>query len=101
MKKTKLRTDDETVVDALDLRELCRFCRVEQEWIIELVDYGILDPDGAERHEWRFHGYNIVRARKAGRLHRDLGINAAGIGMILDLMNERDQLIRQMAIHQQ
>jgi len=101
MKKTKLQTHASDIVDAMDLMELCRFCRVEQGWIVELVDHGVLDPDGPEQSDWRFYGYNIVRARKAGRLRRDLGINAAGIGMILDLMNERDRLIRQIAMHQQ
>jgi chaperone modulatory protein CbpM len=64
--------------------------------VTELVEHGVLTPDGASFSEWHFHGTNIVRAKKARRLQRDLGLNAPGIALVLDLLQERDALMRQL-----
>lgn len=95
MRKTTLRSE---VVDALSLTELCHFCHVDEAWIIQLVDHGVLDPVGTSVETWHFQGPNIVRAKKAHRLHHDLGINAAGVAMLLDLLEERDTLMRRLAV---
>ncbi len=93
MKKTTLRSD---IVDALSLHELCRFCQADEAWVVELVNEGVLEPRGSSTEQWRFRGVNIVRAKKARRLTRDLGINAAGIALVLDLLEERDGLLRKL-----
>ena len=84
------------VVESLTSIELCRFCDADETWVTELVEHGVLDPDGATFEEWHFRGVNIVRAKKARRLQRDLGINAPGIAMILDLLQERETLMREL-----
>ncbi len=98
MKKT---TPHSHVVEAMSLQELCRFCRADETWILELVDYGVLSPEGASVTEWHFRGTNIARAKKAQRLNRDLGINTAGIALILDLLAERAAILRQLSRHQE
>jgi chaperone modulatory protein CbpM len=85
------------VLDTLSLTELCRFCGVETRWIVELVDHGAIEPQGVSIEEWQFRGPNIAKAKKARRLNRDLGINAAGVAMVLDLIDERDRLMRRLA----
>tara|TARA_R110002072_G_scaffold6717_15_gene38471 strand:- start:5197 stop:5496 length:300 start_codon:yes stop_codon:yes gene_type:complete len=94
MKKTTLRSD---IVDALSLQDLCRFCQAEEAWVIELVDHGVLEPMGSTTGNWRFVGASIVRAKKARRLNRDLGINTAGVALVLDLLEERDAIMRRLA----
>lgn len=94
MKKTTLRSD---IVDALSLQELCRFCQAEETWVMELVEHGVLEPKGNTRGNWRFVGTSIVRAKKARRLNRDLGVNTAGIALVLDLLEERDEIMRRLA----
>jgi chaperone modulatory protein CbpM len=94
MKKTKSHAD---IVDALTLQDLCRFCHADEAWLIELVEYGVLEPKGATVEKWRFRGANIVRAKKASRLNRDLGINTAGVAMVLELLEERDTVLRRLA----
>ena len=42
-------------------------------------------------------GTSIVRAKKAGRLSRDLGINVPGLALVLELMEERDAARRRLA----
>lgn len=81
---------DETT--ELTLTEFCQACSTSTEWVIELVDEGILEPMGEERTRWRFTGTNLVRARMAMRLQQDLKINLAGIALALDLMEEMETM---------
>jgi chaperone modulatory protein CbpM len=94
MKKAKPRSD---VVETLSLQELCRFCEADEAWVVELVDHGVIEPKGAKAESWRFRGMSIVRAKKARRLVRDLGINTAGVALVLDLLQEREQILRRLA----
>jgi chaperone modulatory protein CbpM len=79
---------------SFSLDELSHACSVRTEYIIELVDEGIIEPLESRRDQqhWYFTGENLLRARKARRLQRDLGINLAGAALVLDLMEEVDQL---------
>jgi chaperone modulatory protein CbpM len=81
--------------DSLTLGELCRACDVHADWVISLIEEGIIEPAGKEVRLWRFSGANLVRVRAALRLQRDLGINLAGIGLALDLMEELETLRKQ------
>jgi chaperone modulatory protein CbpM len=76
----------------LTLADLCRACAVHAERIIELVDAGVLEPQGREPARWIFVGASLHRARKALRLQRDLGIDLAGAALALELLDEIDSL---------
>ncbi len=84
------------ILDALSLEDLCRFCQAEEAWVIELVEHGVLTPTGRAGPDWRFAGDSLRRARKARRLARDLGVNLAGIAIVLDLLDERDAALRRL-----
>jgi chaperone modulatory protein CbpM len=76
----------------LTLADLCRACAVHAERIIELVDAGVLEPQGREPARWIFAGASLHRARKALRLQRDLDIDLAGAALALELMDEIESL---------
>ena len=76
----------------LSLGDLCRACEVHAEYIIALVDEGILEPVGRRQGDWRFGGIGLQRARITLRLQRDLGVNLAGAALVLDLMDEVQRL---------
>ncbi len=76
----------------LTLRQLCDSCAVRAEYIIELVDEGFIEPSGVEKSHWCFSGVSIKRVQKAKRLQRDLGINLAGVALVIDLIDETDHL---------
>lgn len=97
MKKTTLKSD---IVDALSLQDLCRFCHADETWVVDLVEHGVLEPMGSASGNWRFVGTSIARAKKARRLNRDLGINTAGVALVLDLLEERDTILRRLAQHE-
>ena len=78
----------------LTLDEISTACSVHTEYIVELVDEGILEPVGQQREQqrWTFTGRSLLRARKARRLQQDLGINLAGAALVLDMMEEIERL---------
>lgn len=80
----------------LSLGELSQACCVEVEFIVDLVQEGVLEPVDTQ---WRFTGTSLTRLRKAVNLHRDLGLNLAGIALVLDLLEEREQLHAKLAGH--
>jgi len=77
---------------ALTLAELSHACAVRAEFIVKLVEEGVISPLGREPHRWRFSGTHLRRATVAMRLQRDLGVNLAGAALALQLMDELDAL---------
>ncbi|HBG98227.1 MAG: hypothetical protein JKP98_01020 [Rhodobacteraceae bacterium] len=80
------------IVETVTMTEICRSCGVSAEWVIDLVEHGIIDPAEPAAPRWQFHAVSIRRVRRARALQRDLGVNLAGIALALDLIEERDRL---------
>lgn len=74
------------------LGDLSRACSVHAEWIIALVDEGILEPTGKNLSDWRFSGNHLKRAMAVQRLQKDLGVNLPGTALALELLEEIDIL---------
>lgn len=86
-------------LEKIRLRELCRVCGVSAELVIDLVEEGILEPTGHDRAEPVFAAVAVRRVRVVRRLQRDLGVNHAGAGLALDLLDElRDLRARVRAL---
>ena len=83
----------------ISLTEICQACSCRSEWVADLVSEGILEPLGAENDEWLFSGTSLSTAQAAQRLQRDLGVNIAGVALVLELLDDikslRAQLLRQ------
>ena len=54
-----------------------------------------------EPAQWRFTQMSLVTLRRAGRLERDLRLNAAGVALALELMDEIEHLKRRLARFEQ
>ncbi|NOY62119.1 MAG: MerR family transcriptional regulator [Gammaproteobacteria bacterium] len=80
----------------LSLAELSQACCVNAEWLMALVDEGVLEPLAGERC-WRFGGASLYRARTIQRLQHDLGVNVAGAALALELLEEIDTLRARLA----
>jgi len=76
----------------LTLAQVCRACAVQTEFIVELVEEGVLAPAGREPQRWRFTYAHLRRGRVASRLQRDLGVNLAGAALALELLEEIEAL---------
>ena len=81
---------DETAL--LDLDELSALCGTRADYVIELVEAGIIRPQGDRPRSWRFSAIAVMRSRKALRLGRDLDINLSGLAVTLDLLDQVESL---------
>lgn len=63
------------------LREICERGECHAEFVIKLVDYGIIAPveESPEARHWEFDVVALSRLRKAQRLQRDLKMNLPGL----------------------
>jgi chaperone modulatory protein CbpM len=86
---------------ALSARDLERMFAVEQRRIVEWVEEGVISVLEMDAAEWRFSGAQLRRARIALRLERDLGVNAAGVALALELLEELEQLRRERRVGRQ
>ncbi len=89
---------DESCV--LSLAELSQACAMHAEWVLELVDEGILEPTQDESLVCHFAAPQLTRAFKVMHLQRDLGVNLAGAALALDLMDEINLLRSRLACFQ-
>lgn len=81
----------------LNLAELCQCCQTPAEFIIRLVDQGVIAPlEGESTRQWRFHQSAQIRTHKALRLRQDLGINLSGVALSLELLDEIDNLKKEL-----
>jgi chaperone modulatory protein CbpM len=71
--------------------EVCEVFVVEKHLVLEMVEFGILTPEGEDVTTWRFSAAAILRLQRARRLQRDLEINLAGVAVALDLIDELDR----------
>ena len=82
---------DFDVLDAstfMTIEELCRACGVDIGWVEEMAAHGVVAPaEGA-----RYTALSITRIRKARRLEQDFSLNAPGVALALDLLDEIERL---------
>ena len=76
----------------LTLAEICRASHLPAERVIELVEYGVIEPIDSNQTSWRFAGVSLRRVQCVQRLQQDLGVNTAGAALALDLLEELEQL---------
>jgi len=80
----------------LTLAELSRACAMHAEWVMELVDEGILEPRRTGIARWQFSASELHRARTVLHLQRDLGVNLSGAALALELLDEIQDLRQQL-----
>jgi chaperone modulatory protein CbpM len=76
----------------LTLDELSHACSMQTDWIVTLVEEGVLEPRGQSQSSWRFTGTQLRSALTIVRLQRDLGVNLAGAALALELLDEIETL---------
>ncbi|MCP1421388.1 chaperone modulatory protein CbpM [Pseudomonas laurylsulfativorans] len=76
----------------LDMAEFCEAAELSDVYVIEIVEHGILEPQGAQPGDWVFNDYELTLAKRAAKLRRDLDLEWEGVALALDLLEEVQQL---------
>lgn len=73
----------------LSLGQLCRVLDIHADYVIEMVEVGVIEPlEGRRPSEWHFPAHALWRLRRALRLRYDLAVDPAGAALVLDLLEE-------------
>ena len=83
----------------LSLEEIITSYRISSETIIEIIEEGIIHVDDDNPETWQFDNESCRRIRLVLQLERDLGVNVAGSGLVLELLKEIDELHTLLALH--
>lgn len=86
---------EETSILTLD--ELSRASGQPAEWILTLVEEGVIEPVSKDDGQWKFYGLSLRRVRIVKRLKSDLGVNLAGAALALQLLEELETLRKRIA----
>ena len=79
------------------LEELARRTGLHPALLESLLAYGLIEPIQYGGTQVLFGMDSLVRLRVIERLRRDLGVNLAGIAVILDLLDRLTALQREVA----
>ena len=74
------------------LTDVCHVCGCQTDWVVSLVEQGVLHPTGEASQMWRFPGSSLHTAMKARRLQQDLNLNLSGVALVLELLDEIESL---------
>lgn len=81
-----------TLIVALDMKEFCQVTEMPAAYVIEIVEHGILEPQGQKPDDWLFDAHALVVAKRALKLQRDLDLEWQGVAVALDLLGEVERL---------
>ena len=89
----RLTVTTATVVSASDplgATELAHACGAEVDWVVQLVEVGIVEAPSprAQPEAWRFRSSDLQYALEARRLQRDFDVGLDAAALILDLQRE-------------
>lgn len=77
----------------ISYRELCRTEGIEGEYVVAIVEYGIVTPKNrAPAEEWEFEASSVYWIKKASRLRQDLEIDWVAVSMVIKLLRQKDAL---------
>ncbi|MEC9385272.1 MAG: chaperone modulator CbpM [Pseudomonadota bacterium] len=98
--KDRILTVEVTDTDGstFSLREICERGDCHAEFVIKLVDYGVIAPldEVPEVRQWKFDVAALSRLQKALRLQRDLKLNLPGLAISLELLDEVQDMRREV-----
>lgn len=81
----------------LSLEELACAANIHPQIVRHFLEYGLIEPTEQVGTHLLFDGNLIPRLRTIQRLRMDMGVNFAGIAVILDLMEKVQQLQHELA----
>ncbi|MGE6384590.1 chaperone modulator CbpM [Pseudomonas sp. NPDC078416] len=76
----------------IDMQELCEVVDLPAAFVIEIVEHGILEPQGRKPDEWLFDSAALSIVRRAVKLHHELQLEWDGVALALNLLEELEHV---------
>ncbi|MBC54275.1 MAG: chaperone modulatory protein CbpM [Gammaproteobacteria bacterium] len=77
----------------ITLQEVCSSTGLSREAVVEIVEHGIVEPQGEQPEQWLFDDQCLCLVQRARRLQRDLELNWQGIALVIELLEQRERLM--------
>ena len=84
-----------------ELEDAARLARIPVARVRRYIRVGLIRPARVERRVAFFGEAELAQLRRIRRLNQDLGINTAGVEVVLRLLDEIDALQAELARHRQ
>lgn len=81
-----------TLIVQWGMKEFCQVVDLPPAYVIEIVEHGIVEPQGRTPDDWLFDDRAPVLARRAAKLRDELHIEWEGVALALELLEEVQQL---------
>jgi len=78
--------------DWIAASEISQLCRLDLDAVLELAALGVMSSRERTPGEWQVPATALPRLRVVGRLMRDLGVNASGAALALELLEAQREL---------
>ncbi|MFC6300781.1 chaperone modulatory protein CbpM [Pseudomonas sp. CCM 7893] len=76
----------------VNMTEFCEATELSVAYVIEIVEHGIVEPEGTNPESWHFTDYELALAKRASTLRKDLDLEWEGVALALNLLEEVQQL---------
>jgi chaperone modulatory protein CbpM len=83
---------------SITFKEVCLKYNISNELLIEMIEHGLLSPQSARIEHTQLNLKDLHRIESAFRLHKDLGVNLQGVALALDLLEEVEELRKELDI---
>ena len=82
----------------LTITEFRNQYHVEEEAFVQMLEYGLFSPLRVETDVVYLDLMALQKIQTAQRLQRDLGVNLAGAALALDLMEQLEELRKELSL---
>ncbi len=93
---TRIMIQNDQATTYYNEQETAEYCQLEVQMIRRLQAAGLVEGIAISGEEQRYREEDIAQLRRIRRLHRDLGVNLAGIEVILRLTARLEALQREL-----
>lgn len=80
------------------MTQVCAQYRIPEQLLLEMIEQGLFENHKISAESFTMTPQDKRRMESAFRLHRDLGINLAGVALALDLLEELEEVRQELAI---
>lgn len=81
-----------TLMAFVSAQELCQSVHISESNLVEIVEHGIVEPQGNSLQDWQFDMTALTIVRRAVRLHRDLEIDWSAAALAVGLLQRVEHL---------